>query len=32
MTVFYVDPLNGNDSNNGQSFANRRKVYLMMVR
>ena len=28
MTVFYVDPLNGNDSNNGQSFANRRKSLL----
>tara|TARA_R100000231_G_scaffold11808_1_gene13692 strand:- start:1149 stop:3572 length:2424 start_codon:yes stop_codon:yes gene_type:complete len=28
MTVFYVDPVNGNDSNNGQSFANRRKTLL----
>ena len=28
MTVFYVDPLNGNDSNNGQSFANRRKTLV----
>tara|TARA_B100000902_G_scaffold388363_1_gene433827 strand:+ start:6892 stop:9249 length:2358 start_codon:yes stop_codon:yes gene_type:complete len=25
MTVFYVDPVGGNDSNNGQSFANRKK-------
>ena len=28
MTVFYIDPVNGNDSNNGQSFANRRKTLL----
>ncbi len=28
MTVFYVDPLNGNDSNDGQSFANRRKTLI----
>lgn len=27
MTVYYVDPVNGNDSNNGTSFANRRKTY-----
>jgi hypothetical protein len=27
MTVYYVDPVNGNDSNNGQSFANRRRTY-----
>ena len=26
MTVYYVDPENGNDSNNGQSFANRKKT------
>ena len=25
MTVFYVDPVNGNNSNNGQTFANRWK-------
>ena len=25
MTVFYVDPVNGNNNNNGQSFANRWK-------
>ena len=25
MTVYYVDPENGNDSNDGQSFANRKK-------
>ena len=25
MTVYYVDPIGGNDSNNGQSFANRKK-------
>jgi len=25
MTVYYIDPENGNDSNNGQSFANRKK-------
>ena len=25
MTVYYVDPVGGNDSNNGQSFANRKK-------
>tara|TARA_R100000152_G_C6781825_1_gene217255 strand:+ start:3013 stop:5391 length:2379 start_codon:yes stop_codon:yes gene_type:complete len=26
MTVFYIDPVNGNDSNDGQSFANRKKT------
>ena len=26
MTIHYVDPENGNDSNNGQSFANRKKT------
>ena len=26
MTVWYIDPENGNDSNDGQSFANRRKT------
>ena len=27
MTIWYVDPENGNDSNNGQSFANRKKTF-----
>jgi len=26
MTIYYVDPEGGNDSNNGQSFANRKKA------
>ena len=26
MAIWYVDHLNGNDSNNGQSFANRKKT------
>ncbi len=28
MTIHYIDPVNGNDSNNGTSFANRTKTLL----
>ena len=27
MTVYYIDPVNGSDSNDGTSFANRRKTW-----